>query len=489
MTLTVAGLQWLERAILVYFALMNSAYLIFSVVAAFALIAHQRRVRSRAADVNAFGEAAFRPISVIVPARNEEATIAANVRALLTMRYPEFEIVVVSDGSTDHTLQVLRDAFDLVPAPQATRRQLETNPIRLTYVSRDHMNLRVIDKVGGGKSDALNAGLNAAKYPFVCNIDADSLLEPDALLRVARILGEDEDVDAVGGIIRVLNGSTVKDGRVVDVSTEPKPIVLCQTLEYLRGFLAGRTALGAANSLLIISGAFGVFRKKALFEAGGYSVGTVCEDMELIVRLHRTAREGRKGGKILFVPDPVCWTQVPTDWRFLLAQRDRWQRGLIESLWMHRAMFMNPRYGAVGLFGVPFFVFFEAFGPVIEAFGYVLVPVLWFMGLLSVPFATLFVILAILYGTLISLCALVLDDLLFRRYERPRDIGRLIAAAFLEYLGYRQVLALRRAASFISVFVKRGWGHTKRQAIAHGERTAPANGGPAAPAKLEDDAT
>ena len=281
MTLTVTGLQWLERAILVYFALMNSAYLIFSVVAAFALIAHQRRVRSRAADVNAFGEAAFRPISVIVPARNEEATIAANVRALLTMRYPEFEIVVVSDGSTDHTLQVLRDAFDLVPAPQATRRQLETNPIRLTYVSRDHMNLRVIDKVGGGKSDALNAGLNAAKYPFVCNIDADSLLEPDALLRVARILGEDEDVDAVGGIIRVLNGSTVKDGRVVDVSTEPKPIVLCQTLEYLRGFLAGRTALGAANSLLIISGAFGVFRKKALFEAGGYSVGTVCEDMEL----------------------------------------------------------------------------------------------------------------------------------------------------------------------------------------------------------------
>lgn len=472
LTILVISIQWV---VLAYLLLLNTLYFGFSIFAFFSLVAYQRRAWK--GDIaSLLTETASRPISVLVPAYNEKETIAANIRSLLTLSYPEFEIVVVNDGSSDDTIGVLRRAFDLVPVPAAFRVQLPTKTVKAMYRSLDHPNLLVVDKENGGKSDALNAAINASNYPLFCCIDADSLLEPDALLRVARVFAEDDAVVAVGGIVRVLNGSKVEDGRVTDLRTSTRPIVLHQTLEYVRGFLAGRTALGAMGSLLIISGAFGVFRKAPMVAAGGYSAATVCEDMEVVVRLHHQGKAGARP-KVVFVPDPVCWTQVPEDWRSLLRQRDRWQRGLLETLWIHHRMLFNPRHGVVGLFGFPFYVFFEALGPVIETGGYAFVAVLYAVGLVNVRFAVLFLILAVLYGITITLSALILDDLLFRRYERPVDLARLVLAAFTEYLGFRQLLAIQRAQSFVSVFFKEAqWGKVVRKAIANRERSAARSG-------------
>jgi cellulose synthase/poly-beta-1,6-N-acetylglucosamine synthase-like glycosyltransferase len=331
--------------------------------------------------------------------------------------------------------------------------------VRRSWVSARHPNLTVLDKERGGKSDALNAGINAARFPLFCTIDADSLLEADALLRIARAFAEDDRVIAAGGVIRVLNDAPVQRGRVVRAAAPRRPLLLCQAQEYVRGFLTGRSSLARMNALLIIAGAFGLFRKEAAIEAGGFGCDTVCEDMELIARLHRQAREKRSGARVVFLPDPVCWTQVPSDWMSLFRQRDRWQRGLLQSLWKHRCMFLNPRYGAVGLVAMPYYALFEALGPVIEIGGYLFLLGLAVSGRLDPTFALLFFALAVGYGLLLSVAALNLDDLLFKRYGRTRDLALMLLGSLLEFFGYRQLLAAVRAAGFITVFLRgRSWG-------------------------------
>lgn len=454
-----------QLVILIYFMSINTVYLSFTLIAFSDLIAYRRRLWR--GDLRAvLGESAYRPISILVPAHNERETIVPNLRSLMALGYPEFEIVVINDGSSDDTMAVLQQAFSLFPVPAAGRVLIRTQPVRGMYRSLDHPNLVVLDKERGGKSDALNAGLNVSSFPLFCSIDADSLLESDAVLRVARAFAEDERIVAAGGIIRVLNGSLVREGRVVEAQAPQKPMLLCQSLEYVRGFLTGRTTLAELNSLLIISGAFGVFQKDAVVRAGGYNPDSVCEDMELVVRLHRKAREEKKPAKVIFVPDPICWTQIPSDWRSLLRQRDRWQRGLLETIWKHRRMFLNPKYGSVGLFAMPYYLIFEALGPLVESFGYVFVVALWYFGRLETSFALLFFLFAILYDIVLTGLALILDDLLFRRYERARDLARMIAASFIAYLGYRQVLAFTRSFAFLTVFRrKRHWGHIQRTAV------------------------
>jgi cellulose synthase/poly-beta-1,6-N-acetylglucosamine synthase-like glycosyltransferase len=455
-----------EALIIVYFLTLNTVYVAFTAMAFVDLVAYRRRVW-RGALGSSLSESAFKPISILVPAFNERLTLIATIRSLLTLRYPEFEVVVINDGSTDDTLELVRRAFNLHPVPTATRIRLPTKPVRTTYRSLDHPTLVVIDKENGGKGDSLNAGINTSSYPLFCCMDADSVLEPDALLRVARAFKEDERVVCAGGIIRVLNGAVMEGGQVAHIRTPDRPLLLCQAIEYVRGFLTGRTPLGKLDSLLIVSGAFGLFRKDAVVEAGGYDTGIVCEDMEIVVRLHRWSREHDRSARIIFVPDPVCWTQVPSDWRSLLRQRDRWQRGLLESLWRHRRMFLNPRYGKVGLIGMPFYVIFEALGPIVELMGYLIVPLLWLFGRLNPGIALLFLILAVLNGIILSVTALVLDDLLFKRYERTRDLLKMIAAAFLEYCGFRQLLALQRTASFLNVILpRRQWGTATRRRMA-----------------------
>jgi len=339
--------------VLIYFGVINLIYLMFTLIAWRELVQY-RRARSFALHEEVFRSPLTPPVSVLLPAYNEEAGIIDSVRSLLQLRFPEREVIVVDDGSTDGTLPALIAAFDLVAVRKVLRDELTTAPVRATFVSRRYRDLWVISKENGGKADALNAGINAARYPYVCAVDADAVLEPDALLRVAAPIVQDpERVVASGGIIRIANGCVIDDGRVMDVRLPRSRLATLQVVEYFRAFLVGRVAWSKMNALLIISGAFGLFKRSLVVAAGGYATATVGEDVELVVRFHRTLRDRRRRYRIVFVPDPVCWTEAPEDLKTLATQRRRWQRGLVETLVTHRAAIGNPRAGAFGLVALP----------------------------------------------------------------------------------------------------------------------------------------
>ena len=298
----------------------------------------------------------------------------------------------------------------------------------------------VVNKLNGGKADALNAGINVSSHALIYAIDADSLIEGGALLRVTKpFLEKPETTVAVGGNIRVANGCEIVAGRVVRVGLTDRALPLIQTVEYLRTFLFGRLGWSTLNCLLIISGAFGVFRKDIAIASGGYRNGTVGEDMELVVRMHRHLREQQQPYRMYFLPDSVCWTQVPESMLALGRQRNRWQRGIIESLLLHRKMLFNPKYGAIGLFAVPYFFLFEMLAPLIELLGLFVVSGSYAAGLLDIEFFVLFLAVAILLGTVLTTGTLVLEELTFRRYSKTLDLLRLIGAGFVENLGYRQL--------------------------------------------------
>ncbi|KKK44040.1 hypothetical protein LCGC14_3167640, partial [marine sediment metagenome] len=300
----------------------------------------------------------------------------------------------------------------------------------------------VIDKDNGGKADALNSGMNAARYPYLCSVDADALLEEDALLRVAKpIIDDPELVVATGGIVRIANGCKIEDGRVIEVHLPRSRLASLQVVEYLRAFLVGRVGWSRLNSMLIISGAFGLFNRAAVEAAGGYWTQTVGEDVELVVRLHRYMREREEDYRIQFVADPVSWTEVPEHLGALGRQRRRWQRGLIETVWRHRTMVGNPRFGLLGTVALPFFAVFEIIGPLVELFGYTVIPVAALLGVLSITFLLSFFAVAVLLGVLLSVAALALEEFSFRRHQRHRDVARLFGLAVLENFGYRQLLS------------------------------------------------
>jgi cellulose synthase/poly-beta-1,6-N-acetylglucosamine synthase-like glycosyltransferase len=403
------------------------------------------------------------PASVVVPAYNEEATIAASVRSFLALHYPMHEVVVVNDGSSDGTLDVLLREFDLWESDQLIRKQLDTAEVLGVFASPSER-LVVVDKLNGGKADALNAGICAARYPFVCCIDADIILEEDALLRVARPMVESSEVAAVGGIVRVANGCEVDRGRVVEVRTPRQAVPNFQIVEYLRAFLAARTGWSALNCLLIISGAFGMFRRQDIIASGGYAHDTVGEDMELVTRMHRTLKEAGRKYKITFVPDPVAWTEVPLSLRVLRRQRSRWHRGLIDTLLRHHRMLFNPRYGTVGLLAMPYFFLFEFLGPVIELLGYITLFIGLLLGILNLQFAVAFFLAAVGLGVLLSVAAVFLEELRFRRYPRWLDLLKLTLYGILENFGYRQINTVWRARAIVSFLRKNtDWGAMERQ--------------------------
>ena len=451
---------------LAYFVCLNAVYGAFTLVAARSLRSHLRR-RAYAGLEEAF-DSPFTPgISVILPAFNESAGIVESVRSLLALRYPLFEILVVNDGSTDDTVERLRGAFDLVPARRALRDAIATKPVRSTFVSRRHHNLWLIDKANGGKADALNAGINAARHPYVCAIDADALIEPDALLEVAApILDDPERVVATGGIVRIANGCTIDHGRVVDVRLPSSRLAVVQVVEYFRAFLVGRVGWTSLNALLIISGAFGLFRRDAVEEVGGWWTETVGEDVELVVRIHRHFRSRGLPYRVAFVPDPVCWTEAPEDLRGLSRQRRRWHRGLGQTLWRHRRAIGNPRYGAFGLIGLPYFLLFEFLGPIVEVFGPPLTIAAFLLGKLSLLFLVAFLVIAFLLGIALTTAALALEEFNFRRHAHGRDVLRMLAYAVLENIGYRQLNDAWRLLALLDLARrKQGWGTQVRRGI------------------------
>ena len=404
------------------------------------------------------------PITLIVAARNEEKTIVDTVRSLQMLNYPEFEIVVVNDGSKDATLERMLAAYDLRRVDRVYKRSLPTRAVRGLYASPLVPSLTVVDKEGGGKADALNCGINLSRYPLFCSLDADSIIEDDALLKAVKPFMEhpDETV-AVGGIVRCANGCTVTEGRVTRIALPRRFLPVFQVVEYLRAFLSGRLGWSALQGLLLISGAFGVYRKSAVVEVGGYDSSTDTEDLELVLALHHVARAARRRYRIVFVPDPVCWTEVPTTWQMLRRQRNRWHRGMLQSLSRHRRMLFNPKFGVIGMVVLPYFLLFETMGPFVETLGYVSVPLAWVLGLLNSQFFVLFFVLAVAFGVFLSVAAILLEEISYRRYPSWEDLWKLLSCAVLENFGFRQLLALFKIQAFWE-FLRglRRWGRLER---------------------------
>jgi cellulose synthase/poly-beta-1,6-N-acetylglucosamine synthase-like glycosyltransferase len=449
--------------ILVYFLVLNSIYLVLFFVSLREILRFVRRTFF--SDYRQLMQSEMTwPISILVPAHNEEKTIVETIRSLMMVNYGEFEIIVVSDGSTDGTLRRLISEFELAQTDRVYRRVLPTEPVRGIYGSLLHPNLIVVDKVKGGKSDALNAGINVSRYPLFCSIDADSIMEDNALLRVVKPFMErpDETV-AAGGIVRIANGCQVRDGRVIQIELPDRPLAIFQVVEYLRAFLTGRVGWSTARALVIISGAFGLYKKEEVIAIGGFANDSETEDLELVVRLHEHMLRTKRKYRVVFVPDPVCWTEVPESVRILRRQRMRWHRGLIRSLWRHKRMFLNPRYGSVGLFAIPYFVVFEMLGPFLEILGYIAVLLSLLLGILNTWFFLLFVTVALLYGVFLSVSAVLLEEISFRRYPSWMDLTKLLVFGVLENFGHRQMLSLFKIEAFWQVFRRqRTWGRMER---------------------------
>lgn len=423
--------------------LQNLVYLAQLVLAALALartppVERTRTLWQRYSDVTP-------PVAVIAPAYNEEKTIVENVRSLLALHYPNFEVILVNDGSTDGTLATLIRTFELAPVERSYDRAVQHQDLRGLYGSARHPRLLVVDKLNGGKADALNAGINLARSPLFCSIDADSILEADALLRAVRPFIEDpERMVAVGGTIRIANGCRISAGRVTAVGIPRNWLALFQVVEYIRAFLMARLAWSRIGTLTLISGAFGMFRRQYAVAVGGYSRGTVGEDLELVVKLHRHMRDQGLDYRIEFVPEPVCWTEVPETWRMLARQRTRWHRGALETFFKHRDMLFAPAYGRIGFIGFGHMLVIDVIGPIVEVLGYVLIPLLWAAQLISLGHLLAFVAVTFVFGIFISVCSLILEELELKRFPRTSHLLMLTLAAVLENFGYRQINNLWR---------------------------------------------
>lgn len=452
--------QW---AILLYFLVLNSFYAVL-LLAAGRYQHWQKRASWHQDQMRLLSSQIAPSMSVLAPAYNEEATVSQSVRALLTLSYPGLEVVVINDGSKDGTIDVLTRDFKLEPDDAIHFRHLESAKVRAIYRSRTSPQLLVVDKENGGKADTLNAGLDIASGDLVCAIDADTLIEPDALLKMVQPFLTRDDVIATGGTLRAVNGSEVRSGRV-DVPHVPTNLLAgCQTVEYFRAFLFGRMGWNLMGGNLIISGAFGLFRRAAVLDAGGYMHDSVGEDMELVVRMRRRALDKGEPNQVISIPDPVAWTEVPESLRTLGRQRDRWHRGLSDVMWQFRGMVFNPRYGTVGVVVVPFFLFVELLGPVVEALGVLGLAVSLLLGVVNWQFGVLFFLVAYGYGLLLNLLTLLLADLGERRYPRLIDRSRLLLWVLVESLLYRPVTVVWRLRG-IWRFLRgrREWGQMTRK--------------------------
>jgi cellulose synthase/poly-beta-1,6-N-acetylglucosamine synthase-like glycosyltransferase len=451
-----------DSAILVYFVLVNAFYAVLTVSSAVELRQHRRDSRADS-RVRALSSELLPRVSMLVPAHNESATIESSLQALLTLAYPRLEIVVVDDGSRDDTLAKLIDTFELSAVSVLAERPLPTAPVARVYRSRRHPNLLVAAKANGGKADALNAALNLASGELVCAVDADTIIETGALRTLVGPFIRSGDVVAAGATIRVANGCVTHHGRVVDERAPRTPLAGLQAVEYLRAFLFGRVGWNRLGGNLVISGAFGLFRRDSLTDSGGYA-RTVGEDMELVVRLRRLGYEQGRPCKVTFVPDPVAWTEAPERLATLGRQRDRWHRGLSDTLWRHRRLFLNPRYGALGLIAFPTYVLVEWFAPIAEAAGVTALLLGLAFGVIDVPFALLFFLVAYGFGVLLSTIALLLEEATFCRYGHVGDRLRLVLWALVENLGYRQLTVYWRLRGIVGfVRGRTEWGAMERQ--------------------------
>jgi cellulose synthase/poly-beta-1,6-N-acetylglucosamine synthase-like glycosyltransferase len=455
--------QWINCVVLAFLAIQCLIHF-FQLIASFLEVKNYYR---RTAPIDSWrlltGKVNL-PISVLVPAYDEETTIVDSIHSLLSLHYPDFEIIVINDGSADNTLKTIIESFDLNRIVRAHQLQVGHQKIRGVYGTAKHPNLIVLDKENGGKADALNAGINFSRCDLICTVDADSIVDPKGLLLAVRpFIEEPTRMIAVGSRIRIVNGCKVKTGRVIEEGVSRRFLSIFQTIEYIRAFLIDRPFWNHIAAMTIISGAFGLFRRSAVIDVGGYSHNTVGEDMELVVKLHRHYMRKRIPYKMEYVPDIICWTEAPVSLKVLRRQRSRWQRGLMQTLFKHRKMILAPNYGAAGMLGMSYQFFFYAISPIIELIGYIVIPIAWVTDLLNTQFFIFYIVLVFLYGLFFSIMGFFWEEFSNKYKTKVSDLVFLSIGGFLENFGYRQLNTLWRLEGLYQFLTRQTkWGSMPR---------------------------
>ncbi len=460
--------KFADHFILVYSCLLFGTYFILATFSALDIMKYMRR--NSFIDYRDILAAPSAPsISIIAPAFNESKTIVENVRSLLNIHYVNFEVIIVNDGSKDNTLQMMIDEYMLEPVTFAFEQKLESKPIRTVYKSKmPSLNkLTVIDKVNGGKADALNSGINVSKYDLFAAIDVDCILEYESLLKMVKPFmeqSENDKVIAVGGVVRIVNSCEIREGKIIQVNLPKSIIPRVQVLEYIRAFLLGRMAWSRLNGLILISGAFGMFDKKVTIEVGGYNHKTVGEDMELVIRMRRYMEEKKKKYRIVYLPDPLCWTEAPSNLKILGKQRNRWTRGTAETLWIHKKLIFNPRYHFLGMVSMPFWFLFEWLAPIVETTAFLYLIMMAFLGILNVElFITLFLLIYV-FAIMYSTAAILFEELSFHQYKKKRDILRLLATALIEPIIIHPITVYYAIRGNLDLLTGvKNWGDMKRK--------------------------
>ena len=413
-------------------------------------------------------------ISIIAPAYNEEKTIVTNIRSLLSLYYPHIEVIIVNDGSRDNSMQVIIENYELIKVDIAFENILKSAPVRGIYKSMNsaYSNLIVIDKENGGKADALNAGINVSRSDLFLAIDVDCIIEQDAILRMVKPFLEEEGgkrVIASGGAVRIANSCIIRDGVILEVRYPENIWARFQVLEYIRAFTLGRMAWSKANGLLIISGAFGLFDRGIVTAVGGYDTNTVGEDLELVVRMRRYMHEINESNyKVAFIPDPLCWTEVPSTLKILSRQRNRWARGAIDTILKHRKIFLNPRYGFIGNISFPYWVLFEWLGPLVEFSGFIYFFIMTLLGKVDAEILLLVLLFVFSFSLAFSSFALSYESYLFNKYKGYKFLIQAIFVAMAEMIIYHPLNVLFSLSGNYDYFFKKnkkGWGVMTRTAF------------------------
>jgi len=436
--------------ILVYFFAGNGVYTALMLASFVSVWLYQKRVGY--AGLQEVRESVVTPpVTIIVPAFNEEHSILMTVESLMTLDYPSKEIIVVDDGSNDQTLVRLIERFQLIQMDLIYRPRVrcETEPTAFYHNPHIPM-LTVVTKPNSGKPDALNMGINVARSPYFCTVDADCIIEKDALLRLMYpVIRSPINTVLSAGIVRIVNGCTVQNGQIAEINLPKKAIEKFQVVEYLRSFLFGRPGWNLLDATFIASGAFCIFHRETTIEVGGFSDETVTEDVDIVASIHRYLREKKRKYRMVFSTDPVCWTQAPDNWKMLARQRRRWHLGLIQTIMKHNYMLFSPRYGTLGLISMPFHTFIEGLGCVVELLGYILVPFGFLLGMTPLSIFLLFIGLSMIYGAMLSVGGVLLEEITYRRYPKMKDLVRLLLYAAFENFGYRQLLVVYRVQGFL----------------------------------------
>jgi biofilm PGA synthesis N-glycosyltransferase PgaC len=455
--------------------ILFGSYLLLGIFSAVALRKYLRK--NSYVNYNSLVSSPLSPkISIIAPAFNESKTIIDNVRTLLSLYYNNFEVILVNDGSTDNTFEKIEEVYELTKVNYYFDYHIPCERIRGVYKSKNpsYNRLTVIDKNNGGKADSLNAGINICQSTLFVSIDADSIIEADAILKLVKPFLEEKErkVIGAGGVIRIVNSCDVEGGHIREIHLPGQILPRLQVLEYTRAFLLGRMAWSQLDGLMLISGAMGIFDRDTVIKAGGYSITTVGEDMELVLRMRRRMAEEGVKYEVTYIPDPLCWTQVPSDLKSLRKQRTRWTRGLVESLKTHRKIFFNRTYGRLGLLGYPYWFFFEWLAPLIAFSGFVYTIYLVIINSINWPFYLLLFLFVYTFAVSLSIWAILFEEITFHKYKKKRDVLKLISAALLEPFFYPMHTYFAIIGNFEALRGKKGWGTAKRTGFAKKKKPA-----------------